>query len=198
MQEIVPGLLRWTERHPNLGVDVSSHLVLGSGTLIDPLLPGNGVDALGGREVNRVVLSCRHHLRDAAAVAERFGCPILVHEAGLHEFEGGPAVEGFAFGDRLADDVVALEMDAIAPDDTVLRIESGGGALLFADAVINYGGIGFVPDDLIGDDPERVKDQVRARARALLSETFEHLLFAHGDPRLGDGREALQRFADGG
>jgi hypothetical protein len=197
VQEIVPGIVQWTARHPHIGMDVNSHLVLASGTVIDPLLPPEGIDALSGRDVERVVLSCRHHLRDAEKVAAEFGCPILAHEAGLHEFEGGPSVEGFAFGDELADDVTALEMGAIAPDDTVLRIDAGGGALLFADAVINYGGPGFVPDQLIGDDPEGVKEKVRAHARELISEPFEHLLFAHGEPRLGDGRDALREFAAG-
>ena len=178
-------------------MDVNSHLVLGSGTLIDPQLPPEGVAALSGRSIERIVLSCRHHLRDSALVAAEFGCPILAHEAGLHEFEGGPAVEGFAFGDELTEDVTALKMDAISPDDTVLRIDQGGGALLFADAMINYGMPGFVPDQLIGDDPEGVKEKVRDRARDLLSEPFEHLLFAHGEPRLGDGRDALQQFAAG-
>ena len=197
MQEVIPGVVRWTARHPKIGIDVSSHLVLASGTLIDPLLPPEGVDALSGRKIERIVLSCRHHLRDSEQVAAEFGCPILAHEAGLHEFEGGPAVEGFAFGDELAEDVTVLEMGAIAPDDSVLRIDQGGGALLFADAVINYGQPGFVPDNLIGEDPEGVKEQVRAHAGDLLSEPFEHLLFAHGEPRLGDGREALREFAAG-
>ena len=197
MQEVIPGVVRWTARHPKIGMDVNSHLVLGSGTLIDPQLPPEGVAALSGRTIERIVLSCRHHLRDSERVVAEFGCPILAHESGLHEFEGGPAVEGFAFGDPLAEDVTALEMDAISPDDTVLRIDQGGGALLFADAVINYGNPGFVPDQLIGDDPEGVKQQVRARAQDLLSEPFEHLLFAHGEPRLGDGRDALREFAAG-
>jgi len=196
MQEVIPGVVRWTARHPKIGMDVHSHLVLGSGTVIDPLLPPEGIDALSGRNIERVVLSCRHHLRDSELVAAEFGCPILAHEAGLHEFEDGPAVAGFAFGDELAEDLTALEMGAIAPDDTVLRIDQGGGALLFADAVINYGKPGFVPDNLIGDDPEGVKEQVRERARDLLSEPFEHLLFAHGEPRLGDGRDALREFAE--
>lgn len=100
-----------------------------------------------------------------------------------------------AFGGRLADDVSALEMDAICPDDTVLHIEAGGGALLFADSLIHYDEVGFVSDKLIGDDPELVKHRIRERAAALLEQDFEHLLFAHGDPLLGSGREALQALA---
>jgi hypothetical protein len=109
------------------------------------------------------VLSNRHHLRHAAQLAERYGCPTLCHEAGLHEFAEGPAVEGFGFGERLAADLVALEMDAICPEDTVLRIEHGGGALLFADSLIHHSRVGFVPDRLIGEDPEAVKEKIRRR-----------------------------------
>jgi hypothetical protein len=198
MEEALDGVFHWKATHPRIGIEVGCHFVAGSGTAIDPLLPEEGIEWFEGRGLERVVLSNRHHLRHAEQIAARFGCPILCHEAGLHEFEGGPAVEGFAFGDRLAGDVVALEMDAICPEDTVLRIEAGGGALLFADSLINHGGLGFVPDNLIGDDSESVKRHIRERTAALLDEQeFEHLLFAHGEPLIGGGREALRAFAAG-
>lgn len=195
MEEIVDGVFHWKAVHPRIGVEVGCHFVAGSGTAIDPLLPDEGVEWLEEHGVQRVVLSNRHHLRHAPQLAERFDCPILCHESGLHEFDDGLAVEGFGFGDRLAADVVALEMDAICPDDTVLRIGAGGGALLFADSLIRYGTVGFVPDHLIGEDPEGVKQRVRERVAELLAEDFEHLLFAHGDPLLGSGREALEAVA---
>ncbi|MGE5282393.1 MAG: hypothetical protein ACM3N0_08760 [Chloroflexota bacterium] len=197
MQEIIEGVYQWTAEQPKIGFEVGCHFVEGSGTAIDPLLPAEGIEWFDEHRPQRVVLSTRHHLRHAPELAERFGCPILCHESGLYEFEDGPAVEGFAFGDRLAGDVVALEMDSISPDDTVLLIEAGGGALLFADSVIRYGALGFVPDNLIGDDPEGVKAKVRERCAALLDQDFRHLLFAHGEPLLDEGREALQAFASG-
>jgi glyoxylase-like metal-dependent hydrolase (beta-lactamase superfamily II) len=197
MEELIDGVFHWEARHPNIKVEVGCHFVAGSGTAIDPLLPAEGIEWFEGRGLRRIVLSNRHHLRHAPELAERYGCPILCHEAGLHEFAGGPAVAGFAFGDRLAEDVVALEMDAICPEDTVLRIEHGGGALLFADSLIHYGEVGFVPDQLIGDDPQRVKRKIRERCAALLDEDFEHLLFAHGEPLVGGGREALRAVAEG-
>lgn len=194
MQEILDGVFHWKAKHPKIGIEVGCHFVAASGTAIDPLLPHEGIGWFDEHPPQRIVLSTRHHLRHAPELAERFGCPILCHESGLYEFEGGPAVEGFAFGDRLADDLVALEMNSISPDDAVLRIEAGEGALLFADAVIHYGSLGFVPDKFM-DDPESVKVKVRLRCAALLKEGFEHLLFAHGDPLLDSGREALREFA---
>ena len=197
IEEILPGLHHWTQVHPRIRARVHSHYHETSGSVIDPLVPDEGIEWFDGRSVRRVVLSNRHHLRHAELFAERFACPILAHEAGLHEFAGGPEVVGFAFGDGLADGLAALEMDAICPEDTVLAIRAGEGALLFADAVVNHGGLGFVSDSLIGDDPEGVKRRVRERAAALSKRDFDHLLFAHGEPLIGGGREALRRFADG-
>ncbi len=197
MDEVIDGVFHWRVKHPNIGIEVDSHYIAGSGTAIDPLLPAEGIEWFEDRGIERIVLSNRHHLRQAPELAERFGCPILCHEAGLHQFEGGPAVRGFAFGERLAADVVALEMGAICPEDTVLLIECGGGALLFADSVIHYDEVGFVPDSLIGEDPESVKREARERCAALLDQDFEALLFAHGEPLAGGAREALRRFAAG-
>jgi glyoxylase-like metal-dependent hydrolase (beta-lactamase superfamily II) len=197
IEEVIPGVHHWTQVHPEIGSRVHSHYAAASGTVFDPLVPDEGIEWFDDRAVERVVLSNRHHLRHSERFAERFGCPILAAEVGLHEFDGGPAVEGFAFGERIADDVVALEMGAICPDDTALRIETGPGALLIADSIVNRDGLGFVSDSLIGDDPDEVKRRARERAAELAVEDFEALLFAHGDPVPEGGRAVLERFASG-
>jgi hypothetical protein len=198
MDEVIPGVFHWTAGHPNLGIDVSCHYAAASGTVFDPLLPAEGIEWFDDRGVERIVLSTRHHLRHSEQLAERFGCSILCHESGLYEFEGGPLVTGFSFGERLAGDLVALEMNRISPDDTVLRIEAGDGVLLFADSLIHYGELGFVPDHLIGDDPGGVKSRVKERCAELVDEQqFDHLLFAHGTPLIGGGRDALRTLAEG-
>jgi glyoxylase-like metal-dependent hydrolase (beta-lactamase superfamily II) len=198
MREIVPGILHWTAKHPNHGHEVSSYFVPASGVLIDPLEPEGGADAIGDYGIPVVIaLTCRHHRRHAPELAERFGIPIVVHEAGLHEFaDGGPDVQPYRPGDEIAPGVTALEMGAICPDDAVLLITTGPGALAFGDSIVNHGGVGFVPDSLIGDDPEAVKHTTRERARALLDQEFDALLFAHGDPIPSGGHEALARFAN--
>jgi hypothetical protein len=195
VQELLPGLFHWYAVHPNHGMQVSCHYCAGSGTLFDPLLPDEGIEWFDEHRPQRIALSTRHHLRHSEQIVERFGCPILAHREGLHEFEDGPEVQGFDFGDELATDVRALTMDAISPDDTVLRIDVAEGALLFADSLVNHGEIGFVSDRLIGDEPQRVKALIRERVSALLDEDFDHLLFAHGDPVIGGGKEALRSLA---
>jgi hypothetical protein len=191
--EVVPGIVHWKAMHPNIKVDVSSFYVTGSRTLIDPLLPTDAE-----LDPERIVLTTRHHVRSS----EEFDCPILCHESGLHEFEGGPEVEGFAWGDRLAPDVTALEVDAISPDETALLVEAGDGCLLVADAVMNYTGeLHFVPDQYMvdeGDDPEPVKVAIREALGRLLDQPFDSLLLAHGEPIVGGGKEALRRFVEHG
>ena len=201
MRELLPGLFHWTAHHERIGMDVSSYFVAGEAmTLLDPMPPHEGeeaIEAIGRPEA--IVLTTRHHLRHAERLAPAFGCPILCHEDGLHEFaDGGPDVTGFRFGDELRPGLEALEMDAISPDDTALHIAAGDGALAFGDAIIRYGGeIGFVPDYLIGDDPEGVKRRVRAVLESMLERDFDTLLFAHGDPLVSGGRRALERFVAG-
>jgi glyoxylase-like metal-dependent hydrolase (beta-lactamase superfamily II) len=129
---------------------------------------------------------------------EAFSCPVRCHRSGLHEFEGGPEVDGFDFGDEVAAGIVALEVDAICADDGALRIPSKG-ALAFADGLVHWGGgtVGLVPDQYMGDDPEAVKRGLRASFKRLLAEEdFDALLFAHGEPITAGGREALRSFLE--
>ncbi|HKP91370.1 MAG TPA: hypothetical protein VJT75_15505 [Thermoleophilaceae bacterium] len=191
-EELVPGVLHWTALHPNIKMDVSSYFVTGSSTLIDPLNPG-GEDL----QPERIVLTTRHHLRSSTD----FDCPIHCHESGLHEFEGGPEVLGFAWGDQLAPDVRAVEVDAISPDDTGLLIDAGDGCLAIGDAVMRYeDSIHFVWDKYLvdeGEDPEPVKVAIREALGRLLDLPFDTLLFSHGNPIAGGGKEALRRFVEG-
>lgn len=201
MREIAPGIVHWTTFHEGIGMEVSSYFVPPARALIDAREPDEGVDAIASYgEPDRVLLTNRHHLRHAARFREAFGCRILAHEAGMHEFaDGTPEVEPFAFGDEVAPGIVALEVATICPEETCLRIDYGGGALAFADGLVHFGDeVGFVSDGLLGDDPEGVKTGLRDVAARLLDERFEHLLFAHGDPIVGRGREALAAFAVSG
>lgn len=200
MKEIVPGILHWTAFHEGIGFDVSSYFVERGATLIDPMLPPGGVEAFRGREPEVILLTNRHHYRHSDRFVEAFGCPVRCHAAGLHEFEGGPAVEGFSFGDDVANGILALEVGALTPEETAFHVDAGPRALSFGDAVINEPGegLGFVPDKYIGDDPEGVKEGLRESFRRLLAHDFDALLIAHGEPVPKRGKAALLEFAAGG
>lgn len=197
MRELAPGIHHWTAVHPNLGMEVSSYYAADAATLIDPMAPEEGIEWFDGeRRPQRIVLTNRHHLRDSERFAESFAIPILCHRAGLHEFSGSPDVKPFSWGDELAPGITALKVDAICDEETALRIDVGEGFLSVADAVVNYDGLGFVPDDYMGDDPGSVKEAIRAAYRDLLDERFDSILPAHGDPIVGGGKQALRRFVE--
>lgn len=194
MNELQPGLLHWTAYHEGLGKDVHSYFHVPSGTLLDPMEPLEGLAALAREgSPQRIVLTNRHHYRHSDRFRSRFGCEVLCHEAGLHEFSGD--VEGFAWGDELAPGVVAHEVGVLCPEETAVQV---GNALAFADSVIRgpHGELGFVPDELLGDDPLAIRRGLRERFHALAEHVeFDALLLAHGEPVTRGGRSALRAFA---
>ena len=197
MNELLPGLLHWTAMHPGIEMRVSSHYYEPGAALFDPLEPEGGLEFEDGQaHPERIVLTCRHHLRDSLELSERFGATVHCNELGLHEFEGsGLQVKGFKPGEIVAPGVQALQMGSLAPDDTVMSLDVPGGALLFADALIHYGGdVSFVPDSLMGDDPEGDKRGMLESMEALLEREADTLLFAHGDPIVGGGHQVLRDF----
>jgi hypothetical protein len=198
MEEILPGVWHWTATHPNTGSEVSSYWARPARAVIDVLLPAEGIDAFAEEPPERVLLSNRHHLRHAERFADRFGSVIECSKPGLHEFSGGPEVEGFDFGDEVAPGIGALEVGAICPDESALLLRDAR-ALSIADGIRHYDGrMDFFADWLLGDDPEGVKAGLRDSYRALLDLDFDNLLFAHGDPLIGGGKEALRNFANSG
>src|SRR5918911_3551962 len=126
MEEILPGVQHWTAFHRGIGQVVHSYLYAPAHALIDPMLPEEGLDALDPYRPERILLTNRHHYRQSDELRERFDCPVLCHEAGLHEFEGGPEVRGFSFGQEVASGVDALELDAICPEETALHLRDAG------------------------------------------------------------------------
>jgi hypothetical protein len=200
VREILPGLFHWTARHPRIGIDVSSYWVEDGGVLLDPLVPPDvGLDWFASRSAgpSAIVLSNRHHYRQSDVFAERFGCPVRCVSAGLHEFTHGERVDAFQFGDRLPGGLVAVEIDALCPDETALYSPSKRW-IEFADGIVRGGphaerdDLGFVPDGLMDDPPSTKQGLLGAFTRALEELEFEHVLLAHGDPLVGNGRAALQ------
>ena len=202
MHEVVPGIHHWTAQHPKIKIRVSSYYLEPAGVLLDPILPEDAeLDWFAGRRPapRQIVLTNRHHYRHSDEFREALGgIPVRASRPGLHEFEGGPEVEPFEFGDELAPGVTAVEIGGICPDDTALHIDLGGGTIAFADGLIRPPGGGplsFVPDGLMGD-PERDKRALRDSLRGLLRRDFDNLLFAHGEPLVGGGKQALRNFLD--
>jgi hypothetical protein len=151
----------------------------------------DGVDG-----IDEIVLSNRHHRRDAFAARERVGAPVRVPRLGLHAFADDP-VEPYDFGEPLANgEITPYQVTELWPDDGALHIPSLD-ALAIADTVLSEDGeLKFMPDFCFDDaDPER--QSIKAGLSRLAEQLdFSHLLLAHGDPLAGEGRQRLRAFAD--
>jgi hypothetical protein len=202
MEELQSGIWHWTSFRDTIGMEVSSYWVEPAGIVIDPMVPADvGLDWWDGRDVapQQVVLTIGLHWRESDKFAERFGIPVRAPAAALDRFEGTDRrAEKYEWGDDVAPGVTAVEVDAIAPDEAALHIAHGGGAVAIADGLIRAEGGGplaFVPDFLMGDDAQEVKDGLRDAFRGLLTrDPWDTLLLAHGPPVVGGARKALKDF----
>jgi len=197
VREIVPGLFHWTALHPKIRIEVSSYYLEAAGVLLDPLIPAAGLDWFRTHgEPRHVLLTNRHHYRHSAAFAEAFGCTVWCNEEGMHEFSHDEKVQAFRVGDVLPGDIESHEVGVLCPDETALRLPVEGGALAVADGVVRVedGPLTFVPDSLIGKEPEKVKRGLKAAYARLLALSFDHVLLAHGQPWVGGAKQALRRF----
>jgi hypothetical protein len=197
VEEVAPGIWHWDELHPRWKIRVHSYYLPEERVVIDPIAPTEGLDwfAEHGPPTD-VLLTNRHHYRASSDFVDRFGVTVRCVRQGLHEFTHGERVEAFDFGDALPGGIVAHEVGAICPDETALFVPARR-ALAVADGAVRWkdgGPLAFVPDNLM-DEPEQTRTGLREAYRRLGQLDFDHLLLAHGDPLIGDGRAVLSAFA---
>jgi glyoxylase-like metal-dependent hydrolase (beta-lactamase superfamily II) len=183
VQELAPGLWRWTATHgewddPVLGSEVGCVYVETDDALalIDPLVPEEDRDrffAALDRDVERlglpvaIALTCAWHARSSAELRERYGAT-----------------------DEVPDGVVALP---VVDDESVFWIPRQR-ALVAGDALLGVNGLQRCPDDWVA---ERGREGFLPALRALLALEPELVLPSHGAPVLHDGRRALAEAIDG-
>jgi hypothetical protein len=200
VEEVAPGIWHWSARHPRIRIRVHSYYLPAERVVIDPLVRRSELDWLAEHgPPTDVLLTNRHHYRSSGELAERFGARVRCVREGMHEFRRGEPVEPFEFGDEVVEGVVGYEVGALCPDETALFVPARR-ALALADGAIRWragGPLAFVPDRFM-DEPEKTKAGLRAAYRRLAQDRdFDHLLLAHGEPFVGNGREALRAFAEG-
>jgi hypothetical protein len=190
MQELTPGIRHWTAVHPNIGWVVSSYWLPGLKVLLDPLGVPEEVE-----DIDEIVLSNRHHKRSAFEARERFDAVLRVPRLGMGDFADDDPVEPYDFGEQLAGGAITPhQVTELWPDDGALHIPSLD-ALAIADTVLNEDDrLQFMPDGCF-DDLAAEQSSIREGLARLAEELeFTHLLLAHGDPLVGDGREKLLKF----
>jgi hypothetical protein len=191
VQELRPGLWRWTARHPEwepeqpqdspgdwpAEVGCIAYRAPEALVLIDPLVPAGGWDALDAVVEERltpvhVLVTIAWHERSREHAIERYSASELV-PAGVEAipFERAgetmfwlPAHAALVPGDRLL---------GFGADDTGLRV--------CPDSWLRYLESGITGREL------------RAELRRLLELPIELVLVSHGEPVLAGGREALGR-----
>ena len=205
IREILPGVFHWEAVHPAIRIPVSCHWIEAARMLLDPLVPDEGLAWFERRGPPRhVLLTNRLHSRESAQFVAAFGCEIWCNAAGQGHF--GPdgeirdlVVRGFRAGDELPGGIRSLEVGVLCPDETAFLVPGAEPALAIADGVVRDGDgpLAFVPDPLLGDDPEAVKRGLRDAYRRLLALDWDHLLLAHGRPWIGGAHRALAEFVGG-
>ena len=201
MQEILPDIFHWTALHEDVHEDVHSTYIAATdpAVLIDPMLPKEGIDWFKAHNPPaHIFLTNRLHYRHSGEYAASFGASVWCHKDGLHEFSEGEGVLPFQHGDVLPGGILALKIGVLCPEETALYIPHSGGILAVADAIVRYDGdLGFVPDYLLGENPEAIKRGLRDVFLGHLDRDFDNMLFAHGDPWVGGAKAGLRNFLDG-
>jgi hypothetical protein len=200
MEEILPGVFHWTTFHEGIEQDVHSYYINSTdpAILIDPRVPEEGIKWFEKyKRPKHIYLTNRHHYRHSGRFTKAFRAKVWCHKDGLHEFTKGELVTPYKHGDKLPGNVLALEVGVLCPEETALYIPVSDGIISIGDAIVRYDDeLGFVPDYLMGDDPEGVKNGLRKVFLSILETEFDHLLFAHGEPWIGGAKKGLRRFLE--
>jgi glyoxylase-like metal-dependent hydrolase (beta-lactamase superfamily II) len=211
VQELAPGLWRWTGEHPAWVEGADWEQEVGSVyyeapdavVLIDPLVPPEAEDrfwAALDRDVKRAVrplhilLTTMWHGRSAESIVERYGGEIWAPEESLALDRDTTPTRTFQPGDRLPGDVVAYEA---VRQESVFWIPPHS-TLVFPDVLVGdaAGGVRLCPESWLAEGDRGDHARLEAALRPLLDLPVERLLLSHGEPVLAGAREALARALD--
>jgi glyoxylase-like metal-dependent hydrolase (beta-lactamase superfamily II) len=189
MEELRPGLRRWTAFHPKWKQDVASLAVETADglVLIDPLLGDERIP-----EPQHVLVSVHWHVRSAGEIAERWPSVRVwaTHRKGKPLRGHAEVTDVFAPGDTLAG---GIEARPTAREAEVCFWLPDHRALVFGDVILGAkhgaGGLRLCPKSWLDG---RTHEELVDTLRPLLDLPVELVLVAHGEPVLEDGRAALR------
>jgi hypothetical protein len=201
VDELRPGLWRWTARHPDAEEDPKpgspadwppdvgcvACAAPGALVVVDPLVPGGEeepffarMDELVARHGPRVAVltTLQWHRRSRAAFVERYGASTSRAKAALPDGVRTVPIR------RAGEVMVWLEEHrALVPGDRLLGDDAGG--------------LRLCPPSWLGYLPSKMTtEQLRAALAPLLHLEAEMVLVSHGEPVLRDGAAAIARALD--
>ena len=198
MQEIGPGLWRWTGLHPawtpeaqDWEQEVASiyHEADDAVVLIDPLVPPEDEERFWhalDRDVERlarpvvVVLTAAWHARSTAALVERYGAAVWAHPAGASRL--GMRIDAPV----LPRGIEVFEIPPATEGQVAIYLREHR-ALATAEILTGVaGGLTVVPSPNLTE-----RGRLTSCLELLLELTVELVLPAHGEPVLQDGRGAI-------
>jgi hypothetical protein len=194
IQEIAPGLRRWTARHEewqeqvgSLAVDTEDGLLL-----VDPIDPPHGL-----RRPAHVVLTLFFHGRDAGELrAKRVWAP--ARSVRRLQNRGVDVTDPFEPGDELPGKIRAFDT---ARDGEVVLWLPRFKAVAVGDVLLGAGAKPRATSDALRLCPQRwvapaSLEQLRASLRPLLDLPVQRVLVSHGEPVLRAGKRALAAALD--
>lgn len=196
MKALLPGIHTWSVFDEEKGLDFNGHLVVNDEgcVLIDPPeMDGatlSAIDALGPPEA--IVITNRHHTRDAMAAAARWRVRILLNALDAPAIPGHVRLGGiYRDGDRLPAGLLVIGLPhQKSPGESALLCRKAD-AIILGDALIGRpaGALGMLPDGKYADPAK-----ARAALTALLEHPFDGVLVGDGASIPRGGRAALERF----
>jgi glyoxylase-like metal-dependent hydrolase (beta-lactamase superfamily II) len=211
VQELAPGLWRWTARHPEwhpgeFGARVGSYAVHDrEGTiLVDPLVAGDEaaiLDALDDlvRGHLRIVITIPYHVRSAELLWRRYHqrreAGIWGHRLAARRVAAGTAFRAVEPGDVLPGGIRAHGIGFPRPRaEQPLELPSHR-ALALGDAIVEVGGELRVWQATPDTDRKRAwyAERLLPTFRPLAELDVDRVLVTHGEPVLSGGRAALAR-----
>ena len=199
MKEILPGIWTWSVFDADRRLDFNGHCVVNDEgcVLIDPPPMSEAdldqVSRLG--PPGAIVITNRHHTRDAMTAAGRFHAPILLHDSDAKAIPAAVRLGGvYRDADRLPAGllVVALK-DQKSPGECALLCRKTN-AMIVGDALVGDppGRLRLLPAEKYAD-PGRARDGIRR----LLDFPFDALLVGDGASIPAGGRAAVETFLAG-
>jgi glyoxylase-like metal-dependent hydrolase (beta-lactamase superfamily II) len=211
VQEVAPGLWRWTAYHEEWEENVGSvyYETPAGVVVIDPLVPEDETERFWSaldRDVERaggtvhVLVTVFWHTRGAAQLIERYGARVWCPTRGRRAIErrAGTVTDTFSPGDELPGGLVGQptarasevvywipQHRALVPGDVLLGENAKGGGTRSA----GQGGLRMCPESWLPEG--KTHAQLAESLRPLLDLPVERILVSHGTPVLTDARTAL-------